>query len=156
MQTTDSAAGSYLTPEFDDFLFARINEDSDETPLSVLSVLARLGVDPWEEAAKLAQLPRASATKKLVSLMAAIPGGRWPSSDAGTISDRLIALLPSPPDSSIPARQQRGIPTRNRSQFAIWAILIASILVIQLSVISSQPATQAEKAYAPSSRTVRP
>ena len=55
MEMTSSPSVVYLTPQFDDFLFARINEDSEATPLSVLSVLARLGVDPWEEAAKLAQ-----------------------------------------------------------------------------------------------------
>jgi hypothetical protein len=147
MQMTDSAAGSYLAPEFEDFLFARINEDSEETPLSVLSALARLGVDPWEEAAKLAQLPRESASKILVSLIAGIPGSRWTSSDAETISDRLIALLPSPPDFTIQARRQLDIPTLPRSQFAIWAMLIASILVIQLIVISSQPANRADTTY---------
>ena len=46
---TSAASASYLTREFDDFLFARLNEDSDDMPLSVLSVLARLGVDPWQE-----------------------------------------------------------------------------------------------------------
>jgi hypothetical protein len=60
---TSPASVSGLTPEFDEFLFARINADTEETPLSMLSVLARLGLDPWEEAAKLAQLPRASAAQ---------------------------------------------------------------------------------------------
>ena len=45
---TTSAPVSYLTLEFDDFLFAQINKNGEETPLSVLSVLARLGADPWE------------------------------------------------------------------------------------------------------------
>lgn len=53
---TSPSSVSSLTPKFDDFLFARI-EENGETPLSVLSVLARLGIDPWEEAASLAQLP---------------------------------------------------------------------------------------------------
>jgi hypothetical protein len=66
---TSPASVSGLTPEFDEFLFARINADTEETPLSMLSVLARLGLDPWEEAAKLAQLPRASAAQRLVSLL---------------------------------------------------------------------------------------
>ena len=63
MEMTSSPSVFYLTPQFDDFLFARINEDSEATPLSVLSVLARLGVDPWEEAANLARLERISAAK---------------------------------------------------------------------------------------------
>jgi hypothetical protein len=41
---------------------------------TILSVLARLGVDPWEEAAKLAQLPRVSAAKRLIEFIATTPG----------------------------------------------------------------------------------
>jgi hypothetical protein len=43
---------SPLGSEFDDFLYASIGEDSNGVLLSVLSALARLDVDPWEEAAK--------------------------------------------------------------------------------------------------------
>ncbi len=78
IEMTASASFSYLTPQFDDFLFARIDEDGEATPLSVLSVLARLGVDPWEEAAKLAQLPRISAAERLAAFIAATPGRRRP------------------------------------------------------------------------------
>ena len=66
---TNSASVSNLTLEFDNFLFARIDKNSEETPLSVLSVLARLGVDPWEEAASLAQLPRLAAAKSLSEII---------------------------------------------------------------------------------------
>jgi hypothetical protein len=54
---TRPASVSALGSEFDDFLFAPIGEDGNGMLLSVLSALARLGFDPWEEAAKLAQLP---------------------------------------------------------------------------------------------------
>ena len=60
---TSSSSATYLTRQFDDFLFARIDEGSDSTPLSVLSMLARLDMDPWEEAAKLARLPRSGGQK---------------------------------------------------------------------------------------------
>jgi hypothetical protein len=101
MHMTSSASVFGLAPEFDDFLFARINADCEATPLSMLSVLARLGLDPWEEAAKLAQLPTASAAERLVPLIAAIPSA-YP--DAGTVSNRLICLLPSPPGLTLPRR----------------------------------------------------
>jgi hypothetical protein len=41
-----------LGPEFENFLFAPIGEDSNGMVLSVLSALARLDIDPWQEAAK--------------------------------------------------------------------------------------------------------
>jgi hypothetical protein len=48
---TPAASISFFRPEFDDFLYAAIYTDKDGMPLSVLSALARMNVDPWEEAA---------------------------------------------------------------------------------------------------------
>jgi hypothetical protein len=66
-----------LTPllggEFDDFLFASIGEDRNGTALSVLWALARLDVDPWQETASLARIPRGRATQRLAALIAAAP-----------------------------------------------------------------------------------
>ena len=59
--------------EFNDFLFAPIGEDRNGMLVSVLSGLARSDVDPWQEAAKLAQLPGEAATKELAALIGALP-----------------------------------------------------------------------------------
>lgn len=80
--------------EFNDFLFAPIGEDKNGMLVSVLSGLARSDIDPWQEAAKLAQLPGEAATKELVALIGALPAGTAPSSDPRTIATRLITLLP--------------------------------------------------------------
>ena len=63
-------------------------------PVTLLSVLARLGIDPWEEAADLAHLPLEPALQRLSSRLEAMPTGR-PASAADTvnIAMRLIALL---------------------------------------------------------------
>ena len=50
---------------------------------------------PWEEAAKLARLPRVSAAKKLLKFIAATPDAPTAYLCAKTVSDRLIDLLPS-------------------------------------------------------------
>ena len=123
-------------------------------PLSVLSVLTRQGVDPWEEAAKLAHLPRASATKRLISLIAAAPGNRWTYQDAGTLSDRLIALLPRPTDFIVPVRH--GVRAITASRFAMWAILVAFILAIQLVMISYQPTVHVDPVTCARQGTVHP
>jgi len=60
-------------------------------PVSVLSGLARADVDPWQEAAKLAQLPGETATRELAELIGALPAS-FP--DSRAIATRLIALLP--------------------------------------------------------------
>ncbi|MGA2491337.1 MAG: hypothetical protein ABSF67_00135 [Roseiarcus sp.] len=87
-----------LTPllghEFDDFLFAPIGEDRNGTTLSVLSALARLDVDPWQETASLARMPKERATERLAGLIAATPMDLAEDLTVATIAARLIALLP--------------------------------------------------------------
>ena len=87
---TAAASVSFFRPEFDDFLYAPIGADRGEMPLSVLSALSRLNVDPWREAAELSELPKGVATQRLASLIARLPDGRWPLADARAIADRLI------------------------------------------------------------------
>ena len=56
---------SSLGSDFNDFLYAPISEGRNGMLLSVLSALARLDVDPWEEAAQLAQLPREAGDSEI-------------------------------------------------------------------------------------------
>ena len=79
---------------FNDFLFAPIGEEENGMVLTTLSALARSGVDPWDEAARLSELPRETATKNLTSIISGLPNGRWARAAAGNIAARLIALLP--------------------------------------------------------------
>ena len=65
-------------------------------PLSVLSALARLDVDPWAEASRLARMPSEAATLFLTALIAALPGGSSAHGDPGVHAKRLSALLPRP------------------------------------------------------------
>jgi hypothetical protein len=76
------------------FLFASIGVEGSGMPLSVISALARLGLDPWKEAGRLAGLPPAVATDGLACLIAAMPASLWPMSVATPIAARLVALLP--------------------------------------------------------------
>ncbi|HQT77360.1 MAG TPA: hypothetical protein PLD10_09950, partial [Rhodopila sp.] len=72
---TRSTTTALLGPEFDAFLFASVDKESNEGSFSVLSALARSDVDPWQEAAELARMPREAANQRLTSLIAALPGG---------------------------------------------------------------------------------
>jgi hypothetical protein len=93
-----------LGSEFDDFLLAPIGDDNNGMLLSVLSALARLDVDPWEEAAELARLPGDAATRKLAALIAALPAGPSARPDSATIAARLIPLLPRQVDREVASR----------------------------------------------------
>jgi hypothetical protein len=133
VEMTAFAPAAYLTCQFDDFLYARVDEGSDTTPLSVLSMLARLDLDPWEEAAKLARLPRAAAAKRLVDFIAATSGAPH---NAKTVSDQLLKLLPSQVNTAVlPAK---GYSWRALMKFPpiMWPAVIAAVLVILLIVMS--------------------
>jgi hypothetical protein len=104
VKMTGSGSISVVGSEFNVFLFARVCEDRNDTPLSVLSALARLNLDPWREAAELAQLPRESATQRLASSIAALADGPPSHLEHGIIAARLIALLPRQSDSETLAR----------------------------------------------------
>jgi len=45
----------------DGFLYADVGQDANGMPLTVLSLLARAGVDPWDEARRLCTLSDATA-----------------------------------------------------------------------------------------------
>src|SRR5687767_1422817 len=86
-----------LRTDLDDFLFAPIAQDANGMPLTVASVLARLDVDPWAEAAVLADMSREAATEKLIALLAGVPNGPSPGADTATLASHLVVLLhPSP------------------------------------------------------------
>ena len=85
---------SLLDSEFGDFLFATVGEERTGMPLSVLSALTRLGVDPWLEAARLSDLPKDFAIATLSGLIARLPVGRWEPSETRGIAARLVEFLP--------------------------------------------------------------
>jgi hypothetical protein len=78
---TLSAHFSLLHSDLNDFLFAPVGDEPNGMPLSVISALTRLGVDPWDEAARLAALPKVLAAEALAPMIARLPVVRSPRSD---------------------------------------------------------------------------
>ncbi|WP_428534538.1 hypothetical protein [Rhodopila sp.] len=78
-----------------EFLFAEVGSEINGTPLTILSVLARLGKDPWAEAARLARLPKSSTIDDLANSISKMPLCPQALMDARGTAARLILLLPS-------------------------------------------------------------
>jgi hypothetical protein len=135
--------------EFDEFLFALIDDGRGEMPLTVLSALARLNVDPWAEAGALAQMPRAFVSQRLSSLIDALPD-RSLRGNVGEISDRLIALLPSPQSSSSSIRPRlNGVGVLTTSQIVRNAIAMVFIfLIAQYIALHRQTPPQFDRPHA--------
>jgi hypothetical protein len=85
-----------LSESYNDFLFATVCDEANGMRLSVLSALARLNVDPWEEATRLAAMPRAIAERTLVSMFDPASGRSWNAPEAEATAARLVRLLPDP------------------------------------------------------------
>jgi hypothetical protein len=62
--------------------------------LSVLSALSRRGLDPWQEAQRLAQLPSFAAADGLAQILRPLPAVQALRLDVKVIAERLVALLP--------------------------------------------------------------
>jgi hypothetical protein len=158
-EMTRSSVASVLAPEFDDFLFAPIGEERNGMLLSVISALARLNIDPWQEAANLAQLPRPTAARRLALLIASLPERPSATQDAGTIATRLIERLPRRlglNTTSATGTRSVDIPAVMRSQaFRYVAFILILVVLGGLSVVASQrSAVPVDNAGAPISRSL--
>jgi hypothetical protein len=129
---TSAAAVFRARTDFDDFLFAPIDEDGNGM-LSVLSALTQLDFDPWQEAAELARLSGDMATRRLASLLASLPDRPTAPRDLGRIAARLVALLPRQAAINVPVRATlRGVGESTRSSLGkrpiLFVILIAFVI----------------------------
>ena len=82
--------------QLDCFLHTTLRVKHNGTELSVLSMLARAGLDPWTEAARLASLPRDKAADRLAATIAGLLAGTLPPAYARMVAHCLVPVLPDP------------------------------------------------------------
>jgi hypothetical protein len=130
-----------LRPDLDKFLFAEVGDETDGMPLSVISALTRLGLEPWEEADRLSSLRNREAAEQLARLIAELPGNSRPLGEARRIASGLVPLLPkhnfsaTSPRKSKFARVTADQSRRSRSSPNSWVacfVLAAAALVTAL------------------------
>jgi hypothetical protein len=160
-EITRAAPVFALAPEFDDFLFASIGEERNGMRLSVVSALARLDVDPWKEAANLAQLPGTTAARRLASLIATLPDTLSTHLDPLANAARLIAHLPRRVGLNIPsveALRSVNTPAVVQSQTVRYMAFILVVIVLGgLGIAAGQrAASKAGNADASAASTVIP
>jgi hypothetical protein len=128
-----SARFSLLHSDLNDFLFASVGEEQNGVTLSVVSALTRLGLDPWEEAARLTPLPKARAAEALATLIARLPICRRLSSDDLVISQRLVELLPDQKPAPLQIRRATWSGQKNYW----WALIVFASLAVATAVLAS-------------------
>jgi len=119
------------------FLFADVGTEANGMTLSVVSVFARLGDDPWREADRLAALPKSEATDSLARTIAGMPRSLWDLPDAIVIAVRLTGLLPARPARG--AGPVVGRPTA-RTAVVVVCIALATAFAITAAMRSGPPA----------------
>lgn len=112
-----SHADTPTPPELEPFLFAEIGKEDNGMALTVASAFARLGLDPWDQAALLARLSDGAATASLAALLGRLPFGSG--GDALPIASRLVPLLPKPAD---PPDARVASPAKRRASRAVWLL----------------------------------
>jgi|WetSurMetagenome_2_1015567.scaffolds.fasta_scaffold136063_2 hypothetical protein len=144
--------------QYDSFLYATICAEANGSLLSVLSAMARMNLDPWQEAEILAGLPVKAATNRLATLIAAVPGGV--PGETGLIAARLVKLLPSQSRSVLPSLPPRkdlsgflGLLKQPRTALYLLFILIVLVLA-SMWVTAHQSPSAAPNAASISSTTV--
>lgn len=106
--------------------------------LSVLSALTRMNVDPWDEAARLAAMPKAIAEKALGATFDRISGGSWSRPEIDKIAVRLVGLLPEELARLLPQDDKgeaAGREAARAQQAGYWLLCVG--IAIAMSFLAS-------------------
>jgi hypothetical protein len=145
---TPTSFRSRITEAFDPFLLESVGVEENGMTVSVLSTLARLGLDPWEEAGRLAVLPKKAAIAVITHHLS-LKGD-------SLIAARLAELLPeaskAPRDRS-PMGSGHGVIRRNPLLWlAFWLVSCIFFMILQ----PSHPVADTAQTVAPSSSLAAP
>jgi hypothetical protein len=126
-----------VLPEMDPFLFASVGQEIEGVPLSVLSALAQLGLDPRNEAARLSHLTSKVAANQLGRLFAQLPDRPWTSLEIRRTAKRLVELLPTAPNDGkinrVPSTTSgKRSSTASRHHLAYLALALSAALILGL------------------------
>ena len=139
------AVFSPLNKCYDRFLYASMLE-RDGLPLSVLSALTQQDLDPWEEAARLAGLPRDQAIDSLAATIYR-SGNAVSRIAAGEIALNLVELLPA-------AASANSIPHASEDPISLWLVLGIFLFMMALSANANREPKTDDRAHQASATVV--
>jgi len=134
----------HFEPRLRPFLQTSLWEERGDAPVSLLSALARLDLDPWQEAAALSRLPRELAARQLGDLlkrMANRPLAAEFDADCQRAVELLPNLDPAPPGGPAPGAHLPG------QVFLMDAVLVACFLTTLLLMSTFAARTTAVGAH---------
>jgi len=105
-------------------------------PLSVMSALARLDLDPRDEAARLSHVAGDAAADQLARTIARVPGGRWTSAETQKIAGGLIELLPRGTRSANIEDGPGSAIRKSGPKTSSWLIVLAVVGAVLLGFVA--------------------
>ncbi len=148
-----STALNPLGSDFDRFLYAGVGDDRNGGLLSVISALARAGVDPWEQASILARLPVDHAARALSALLARLPVGPGGPVDLMALATHLVTLLPKRISQAEGGHQPEAdgsaMAQRNRLRMALSFLACILLFLGMQRLFAPAPATAPTPAVTP-------
>ncbi len=146
---TSPTSVSQFRSDFDAFLYASVEERSDGPMLSVLSALARMDIDPWQEAAKLARMSRDKAIWRMAALIETLPANPSAHVNSKAIATRLIALLPRQIVISVGTTGTSSVPGKSAKIRAVMVLIILNAIFVVI-LFGNQYLTRSRPSVTPS------
>jgi hypothetical protein len=126
--------------QYEPFLYAAMGEDRRGTSVTVLSMLARLGVNPWGEASDLADLPEGAAQHRLEALMARFNDVQTNGPGRSLTVSKLLAFLPQRAGTPRPALNGASarltVPTQRSP---VYWIVAAALVLAWVAMLTPSP-----------------
>jgi len=149
---TSANAFALKNSDLNAFLFADVGTELNGSALTILSVLARLGQDPWVEAARWAKMPKAAAIDCLAQSIGKMPMGPEALAETVATASSLVHLLPvQTRDARLGVSETATAPTAR--ELAPMVLLGLSLMLsIVVNMIANHPSTAT--AATPTAQTV--
>jgi len=143
MQTTHSDVFALKNSGLDAFLYANVGTELNGSALTILSMIARVGRDPWAEAARWATLPRAGAIESLAQSIGDMPLTPSALAESHAIAVRLVQLLPATTPGALQSGAAKLEAPSAPGRLPIVMLYAAMALGIALSALLTPKPTQA-------------
>ena len=130
------ASHASMSNAYDAFLFESLGTEENGMDLSVLSALARAGVDPWAEAKRLAALPRQAA----IAAIAAILGLASDTATARHLAELLPRTAVAQTVTAKTVDRQAIFRKYGLLVIMVWLAIVVSYMMITSNTHTTEPA----------------
>jgi hypothetical protein len=151
---TSTDAFALKNSDLNAFLFADVGTELNGSALTILSVLARLGLDPWAEAARWAKMPKAAAINCLAQGIGKMPLSPQALAETFATAASLVQLLLVPTRNVTQGVSETGQAPTAQEWVPMALLCLSIILGVLINVISDRTPTPTANATTPTAQTL--